>query len=163
MLDIRSHRSVEGKKTKQRAKNSSVVKLLRGVGKYDSRCWKNNECHAKVKPQGGHENELLKRKSNLTAAVKLELKKSIIQRFSVSLHTTRQLSLKSVVPAPQQLDCNFCLGCEKFLKDRLLIPRACTRKMSWKCTGNKIHLMQGRFQWLLFGMDSGYSKPIISE
>ena len=77
MLDIRSHRSVEleGKKTKQRAKNSSVVKLLRGVGKYDSRCWKNNECHAKVKPQGGHENELLKRKSNLTAAVKRQVKK----------------------------------------------------------------------------------------
>ena len=149
MLDIRSHRSVEGKKTKQRAKNSSVEKRLRGVGKYDSRCWKNNECHAKVKPQGGHENELLKRKSNLTAAVKRRVKKeysTTLLSFSVSLHTTRQLSLKSVVPAALMLDrSNFCLRCEKFLKDRLLIPRACKReKMSWKCTRNKIHLMQGR-------------------
>ena len=97
MLDIRSHRSVEGKKTKQRAKNSSVEKLLRGVGKYDSRCWKNNECHAKVKPQGGHENELLKRKSNLTAAVKRRVKKehntTLLSQFAY--HETAVIKIRS--------------------------------------------------------------------
>ena len=65
--------------------------------KYDHPAWKNNECHAKVKPQGGHENELLKRKSNLTAAVKRRVKKeqntTLLSQFAY--HETAVIKIRS--------------------------------------------------------------------